>query len=251
MTRAAGGAIMSEGAALFQAICENPFDDGLRLVYADWLEEHGDPDRADFIRLQVELARLPRESPRAQEIHALQQPLLSRHFQEWFGALPRLSGVNWLSFMRRGFVCQAHIMHFKFYRAHADTIFAATPLQYLRIDGVSSGACRELALSPYLARLHTLDLDGNVLTDEGVRALAESPHLANLRLLGLAGRWRHSVPPLLVPSFGNAGALALAGSPYLAGLERLHIRNNPLGDEAVEALRRRFGDRLTIGGRGP
>jgi len=27
------------------------------LVYADWLEEQGDSDRAEFIRLQIDLAR--------------------------------------------------------------------------------------------------------------------------------------------------------------------------------------------------
>ena len=39
------------------AICANPDDDAPRLVYADWLDEHGDP-RGEFIRVQVELAAL-------------------------------------------------------------------------------------------------------------------------------------------------------------------------------------------------
>jgi uncharacterized protein (TIGR02996 family) len=43
-----------------QAICENPADDVPRLIYADWLEEHGhQPERAEFIRVQIELAKLP------------------------------------------------------------------------------------------------------------------------------------------------------------------------------------------------
>jgi uncharacterized protein (TIGR02996 family) len=47
-----------EYAALLRAICADPDDDTPRLVAADWLEEHGDADRAAFIRIQVELARL-------------------------------------------------------------------------------------------------------------------------------------------------------------------------------------------------
>src|SRR5207248_2676212 len=47
-----------EYAALLRAICAEPDDDTPRLVAADWLEEHGDADRAAFIRIQVELARL-------------------------------------------------------------------------------------------------------------------------------------------------------------------------------------------------
>lgn len=36
-------------------IIEHPEDDSIRLIYADWLEDHGDPERAEFIRVQVEL----------------------------------------------------------------------------------------------------------------------------------------------------------------------------------------------------
>src|SRR5262249_30478553 len=43
-------------AALLGAIGEAPEDDAPRLVYADWLEERGDPDRAAFIRTQCRLA---------------------------------------------------------------------------------------------------------------------------------------------------------------------------------------------------
>jgi len=36
-----------------------PADDLPRLVLADWLEEHGEPERAEFIRVQCELERHP------------------------------------------------------------------------------------------------------------------------------------------------------------------------------------------------
>jgi uncharacterized protein (TIGR02996 family) len=39
------------------AICAAPDDDTPRLVFADWLQENGDPDRAEFIRLQIAVAR--------------------------------------------------------------------------------------------------------------------------------------------------------------------------------------------------
>ena len=34
---------MSHEEGLLRAICAEPDDDGLRLIYADWLEEGGDP----------------------------------------------------------------------------------------------------------------------------------------------------------------------------------------------------------------
>lgn len=44
--------------ALLAAVIAEPDDDTIRLVAADFLEEQGDGDRAAFIRIQVELARL-------------------------------------------------------------------------------------------------------------------------------------------------------------------------------------------------
>jgi uncharacterized protein (TIGR02996 family) len=46
------------------SIGERPDDNLPRLVYADWLEGEGQKDRADFIRLQCELASLKPELPR-------------------------------------------------------------------------------------------------------------------------------------------------------------------------------------------
>lgn len=43
----------------FRAIHAAPDCDATRLIYADWLEENGDKARAEFIRVQVELAVAP------------------------------------------------------------------------------------------------------------------------------------------------------------------------------------------------
>ena len=51
------GVTMTQEPGLLQAVLANPDDDATRLVYADWLEEHGqgeaDRARSDFIRLQI------------------------------------------------------------------------------------------------------------------------------------------------------------------------------------------------------
>jgi uncharacterized protein (TIGR02996 family) len=49
---------MSSPAPFLAAIASNPDDDLPRLVYADWLDEHDQPDRAEFIRLQCHSARV-------------------------------------------------------------------------------------------------------------------------------------------------------------------------------------------------
>jgi uncharacterized protein (TIGR02996 family) len=50
---------MGEYGALLAAVYAASADDLPRLVLADWLDEHGEPDRADFVRLQVRRASLP------------------------------------------------------------------------------------------------------------------------------------------------------------------------------------------------
>jgi uncharacterized protein (TIGR02996 family) len=42
---------MSDEAAFLRAIQANPTDTTAKLVYADWLDEHGEPERAEYLRL--------------------------------------------------------------------------------------------------------------------------------------------------------------------------------------------------------
>jgi uncharacterized protein (TIGR02996 family) len=46
-----------ERRAFLLAICERPEDDTARLVFADWLDEQGESERAEFIRIGIELAK--------------------------------------------------------------------------------------------------------------------------------------------------------------------------------------------------
>jgi uncharacterized protein (TIGR02996 family) len=54
---------MSDEAALLKAIISHADEDTPRLAYADWLDENGDPIRAEFIRVQCRLADLPPSDP--------------------------------------------------------------------------------------------------------------------------------------------------------------------------------------------
>jgi len=73
---------MSDRDALLRAICENPDDDAPRLIYADWLDEHGDPLQAEFIRIQVELSMNPRSTQRKHHLRE-RQVALWRQLRKW------------------------------------------------------------------------------------------------------------------------------------------------------------------------
>lgn len=55
---------------LLRAIFANPDDETARLVFADYLDENDQPDRAALIRMQSEKSRLSVDDPRYQEIAA-------------------------------------------------------------------------------------------------------------------------------------------------------------------------------------
>ncbi len=68
------------------AIRAAPHDAAPRLVYADWLEERGDP-RAELIRVEEEMRRLPVFADRYWELKPRRVELLSRASADWLEAL--------------------------------------------------------------------------------------------------------------------------------------------------------------------
>lgn len=92
----AAPAILGEAEAAVQwaflaVIAENPDDDTPRLVFADWLQDNGQPERAEFIRAQIELTDLLKDVRdgdlgRVEELrdrsHALLRP---QRLWDWFG----------------------------------------------------------------------------------------------------------------------------------------------------------------------
>lgn len=105
--------------AFIAAIITDPWDDGVRLIFSDWLDEHGREAEAEFIRVQCALARHEAEHGRDQRWHELATRQQSLYFGDGFKerilrTLPsgfRLSLFNgkgkdsnpWV-LLRRGFV---------------------------------------------------------------------------------------------------------------------------------------------------
>jgi uncharacterized protein (TIGR02996 family) len=231
--------------AFLQTIRESPDDDTPRLVYADWLEEHGDADRAEFIRLQIERSRLPGADPADRPLRNRAVALLARHVQGWLGPLAdwlhvsvkadtlvdqerngdevyRL-GLDGRAVFRRGFVDQVVLSGTTF--AHADAVFGLQPVRCLTLS--AAGDCLpDLAAAPWAARLRELIvLWDNNLGAASFTLLVTSPHLAGLTHLSLCGN-----------PVGPAGVQALAACPHLANLRRLRLSSCGLDAGAVEVL---------------
>lgn len=110
---------MTDAAALLAAILADPADDTARLVYADWLEENDQPERAEFIRVQVELARLepwhfpsdctlPITSPHYGQCEECKRwsgakETLCRRERELIYGVPKPGSYNWDGWVPKGF----------------------------------------------------------------------------------------------------------------------------------------------------
>jgi uncharacterized protein (TIGR02996 family) len=212
------------GIGLLQAIIETPEDDAPRLIYADWLAEHGGPDdvaRAEFIRLQIDKARLPEDDPRLPELNTREQFLLETHGESWRHDLPRWARKKCR--FERGFVAYLHPTARQFIQDTAK-LWQVTPLQRVWISNASR-CVAALAACPWLLRLAELDLGFNRLVSDEAQALAASPNLANLTRLKLP--YCH---------VGVEGAQTLAGSSHLGKLVELDVSANEIGSEGLRAL---------------
>jgi uncharacterized protein (TIGR02996 family) len=265
-------------AAFLAAICEDPADDTPRLVYADWLEEHGDTARAEYIRLQIQRARGAEDDPRRPAWWRRETELIRKHGTKWMRDIP--PEVRRYCVFRRGFIGRIQCTPRQLLKA-SKRLERTVPLEDLRLTYVRSDLREVLAL-PCLARLTALDLSSNGLGPDAARVLAACRPLAGLRWLNLAhnriGRdgaralahTSHEPPldTLILQSnyigdsgvktlagagrllgrlitlnlrynfLGPAGARALARCSHLAGLTALYLSGNPLGDLGVAALAR-------------
>jgi uncharacterized protein (TIGR02996 family) len=220
--------VIPGSASFLEAICTDPEDDGPRLVYADWLDEHGQPDRADFIRVQITLARMAQDDTRRAELEAREKELRRRNHSWWRGpnvpdwlrAQGRIKGFD------RGFWESVEI----------DPLFEFGTRPVTRHGGIHLRANDQPVTAEQLREALSLNpfrrLTLNAATADVARAVAAAPHAASLRSLALIGAGMHGC-------IQDARAVAaLAASPHLARLDALHLDAHPVGDDAARAFAR-------------
>jgi uncharacterized protein (TIGR02996 family) len=183
---------MTPDEAFLRTIIENVDDDGPRLIYADWLEEHGKPERAEFIRVQIQLANLDPGAPEARPLRQRQFALLGAFGKSWEAQMPPLpEELAWGDY-HRGFVEEVRATQLPELAAHTEVILNAIPLHRLAL--VCWQATDSLTGSPLLARARELVVQRNFHThpsspvdDPLVTAVLAWPELRHMTHLGLIG----------------------------------------------------------------
>jgi uncharacterized protein (TIGR02996 family) len=238
-----------------RAVAERPDEDGPRLAFADWLQAT-DPERAELIRVQCELARLAEDDPRRVEVCDREQELLSWNLKRWWSELPEQPGLRWdwlgnpenvPTAFDRGLVRRASLEGDL--AEQLDGVAGVTvprsltigwdgspgaiaalprlrPLHALKLN-VVGGASLSALLGGALAGVCELDLSGNALPEADLIALAESAHLGCLETLDLTST-----------GATERGISALVRSPHLPRLRELRLSFNyqSVNADVVQAI---------------
>ncbi|VTR91941.1 leucine-rich repeat-containing protein typical subtype : Repeat-companion domain protein OS=Isosphaera pallida (strain ATCC 43644 / DSM 9630 / IS1B) GN=Isop_0537 PE=4 SV=1: LRR_6: LRR_6: LRR_6 [Gemmata massiliana] len=247
---------MNERDALLRAVCDTPDDDTPRLVFADWLQEHGDEARAEFIRVQIALARgdaSARLKEREQELFAAHQEVWEQPFEK-FKAANSFRNLIYDVFFHRGFIRALVICdEEKQFADHATEVFQLAPIQRITFfhkwPHAASAECAELLrlkeLRIYRAGFETkalgallrsksllnvtrleliADNDNGYLTAEGIELLSRSTALPALRHLDL--------------SYNCIWLAILTEGDLIGQLESLKLRCTDIDDSGAEVLAR-------------
>jgi uncharacterized protein (TIGR02996 family) len=226
------------------AIIASPDDDLPRLVYADWLDENGDPARAEFIRVQCELAglglewvsattRVPRrgDTDRSERVNALlrrHHELWHVHWPGWRAELPKCPGT--ILRFSRGFAGWADVTHTGGIMKDGQRLFAVAPVSWLSFrDCPATMVCTPIESASWFAGVRKLsvawrtpdDADGDRIAE----ALAASQHAGGLRELYLSRA-----------DLSDRGVIDLARSGCLGRLVRADLSYNRIGNKGAEVL---------------
>ncbi|HLW65093.1 MAG TPA: TIGR02996 domain-containing protein [Gemmataceae bacterium] len=276
--------------AFLQTILEQPEADAPRLVYADWLDEQGNP-LGELVRVQCQLACLHEKDPRREPLCRRQEQLFEQFGPLWHGPVQEL-GLS--GKFQRG-LFEVTVTGARTLLDVADRLFALPSVLHvnLRDGALDRDTLRALAKSPVFQRLRQLDLQRSHVTNDGINILCSSPYrgrftklmlghtqisslaarllvnafdLSNLTELSLCfngigeGGARHlakcpQLTRLRVLDLSNNriqsdGAVYLAESQYLNQLRLLDVRGNNIRRSAKRSLRGKYGPRVQISNTG-
>jgi uncharacterized protein (TIGR02996 family) len=267
---------MSSEEAFLRAIQEDPDDDLPRQVLADWLDDTGQPERAEFIRVQLERDWLGPFADTDPPVWRYQRGTarVRMHTLTLLQERTRALAAEWF---QRGWVLDQCLEGDSLWRAQLFEQPWLGQLCSLTLEGRVDWDLEQLLCCPGLQRLTGLGLCGTSLAAKDIDALeAGLPWLRRLNLSRNPMGPRHiqalwgllemtAVASLQLADCGLTGELveqfvssmrvsnleelnlnrnrlsrrggeAVAGSPHLAKLRRLGLRNTELRGEGATAL---------------
>jgi len=262
--------LLAEHEGFLRAIFDAPDQDTPRLVYADFLEENGDADRAALIRDQVERARLRRSSesgvaglprvpraangdvrvtlvpawePRAMDrfdrgfpppAHTVRIAAADLNDPDRFRETAVQKHPEWFGAVEleltRGSITSAEPFRTMF------GVLAFANVNRLDLRGHARWQCQRNTDNPVMVSVSAAMVHESSVTADGLRALAACPEAARLTSLNLTQN-----------RLGDEAVGPLFESPYLANIQRLELHaGNRLGQGTWDRLVQRFGLEVVV-----
>jgi uncharacterized protein (TIGR02996 family) len=210
-------------AGLVQDCKDQPDEYGLRLILADWLDDHGEPERAELIRLSLQVSR-PGEHPASQAVaHARLARLRRANDARWLGSYPTYERRTTF---RRGFIeIESRIREYRTEHQLAELAALAPWTERMTLHFGQQQLAGEFAESPAAGAFTSLSLWQTGLNRTTTQRVATSPCAPHLRELELHLREK----PL------NSALPLFAADSGLRGLRSLTM-HGPLSQSEVQAL---------------
>ena len=179
-TGPSGSDIPDDVNPFLRAVLQSPNDDAPRLIYADYLDEQGDP-RGEFIRCQCELEITDEFSVEYYELRDRIADLLKEHREQWAKELEQDASTARFT---RGFIETIWVGAPRFLK-DPDALLNSAPIRWLRLVSLQ-GFAQDLANVESLRRIQALDLSWLQINMSQLAELLSSPHLENLTDLDVA-----------------------------------------------------------------
>lgn len=238
---------------LIAAVAASPEQDAPILVYADWLDEHGDSARAEFIRAQIERDHISPFDVRSLHLSLREEALHAEHGARWLAEIPTPRGCERVDFCRGAGLEVLFDERLVLLQTFAEAVREGAPvirassdflaeekdpqnqapiesLRALRVHGVEDMST--FVELPLLSTLSELSLDGCYFDMREAEYLLSSPHMKRLETLHIE------------VSDGNAFIRELVANPSLLRNIRIpaaigHNQNcfvDPMDREGIEML---------------
>jgi len=166
---------MTDHDALLAAICNEPDEDTPRLALADWLDENDEPERAAFVRAQIDLARTPPWEPFAVRCRWRKRDWLTG--RPYRSTLPSVDGrdVEWHEeAFHRGLGWRLNVRSPVTWEQVERAIAGRAPVGAMHLwHATTLDEWRRFAASPIVRDLSEVHFVASPI--EPVRALRESP----------------------------------------------------------------------------
>jgi uncharacterized protein (TIGR02996 family) len=200
-------------AGLVQACKDEPDDDGLRLILADWLDDHDDPARAELIRLSLPLSRSDIQPASLASLHARMAQLRRDNDARWLGTYPTYERET--EFHRGLISITTRMQQFRSERGLAELMALAPWTERLWLHLGQQPQAGEFVESPAASAFTALHIVGTQLDRTLTARVASAPCAPHLRELSLSLRERPVNPAL--PLFASSSALTGLRSLTLHG----------------------------------